>query len=209
MLQRISKRWHRLCVVAAPGPSLTEATADRCAGLPTIAVNDAWRRVPFAEVLYAADAQWWDHHDGCRDFDGERWSTHGLPNNDKRPQAERYGLSLVRGDEGEGFSLDPVRLHYGSNSGFQAINLALHMLGGEGTILLIGFDMRVVEGRRHFFGNHPPAMHRETDYGTWFAEFDMASQRLPATLRVINCTPGSALPSFPRQDLEAALCPTE
>jgi hypothetical protein len=67
--------------------------------------------------------------------------------------------------------------------------------------LLFGFDMRTVDGRRHFFGDHPDPLNRPTDYRRWFREFDLAAKRLPNTVEIINCTPGSALPSFPRMEL--------
>ena len=59
--------------------------------------------------------------------------------------AERYGVKLVRGIEGEGFCCDPSRIYYGSNSGFQAINLAIHMLR-KGRIVLVGFGAGLTWG---------------------------------------------------------------
>lgn len=184
---------------------MTPEVVDLCRGIPTIAVNDAHRMIPHADILYAADDRWWLHHRGCPDFAGEKWTTHSVPGNDKLKLAERYGLNLIRGTEAEGFSLDPDRIHYGSNSGFQAINFGLHGLAFDGLVLLIGFDMRVVDGRRHFFGDHPIGMRRMTDYTKWFPEFAMGAKSLPPSARVINCTPDSALPHFEMMDLNAAL----
>lgn len=209
MLQRISKRFTDICVVAASGPSLTHDVADGLRGRPVVAISDAWRLVPFADVLYAPDAEWWDYHKGCRDFGGERWSSHSLPNNDKLEAAERHGLSLVRGIEGEGFSLDPKRIHYGSNAGFQGINLAIHMLGGRGRVILVGFDMRVVCGRHHFFVEHPPAIQpvaaTDDKYRRWFHEFKRAAQLCPPAIEIINATPDSALPYFRMMPLRDAV----
>ena len=197
MFQRINPRWHNVCAVAASGPSLTGDVARL--GVPIVAVNDAWRILPTADVLYASDAAWWEHHRGCPEFAGERWSAHGLPNNNKLATAERYGINLVRGAEGDGFSTNAARIHYGGNSGFQAINLALHLMGWAGRILLFGFDMRRVDDRQHFFGDHPAELNpRQTDYRKWFWGFDLAARMLPRGVEIINCTPGSALPSFPR-----------
>ena len=205
MFQRINPRWQQnsVCAVAASGPSLTADVARL--GVPIVAVNDAWRVLPTADVLYAADAKWWEYHKGCMGFPGERWSTHSLPNNNKLETAERYGLNLVRGTEGEGFSDNPARLHYGSNSGFQGINLALHLMGWAGRILLFGFDMR----GGHFFGDHPLELRSEEMPGQddrkfrlWFREFDRAAKLLPKTVEVINCTPNTALPSFPKMELK-------
>src|SRR5690606_24056968 len=112
-----------------------------------IAVNDAWKLLPFADVIYACDLRWWEKK-GCGDFRGERWScTESRGGRDKRSVAEKFGLNLIDGRSEEGFSLEPGLIHYGSNSGFQAVNLALQF--GAKVIRLVGFDM---QPNGHFFG---------------------------------------------------------
>lgn len=198
-LAAIERRWSR-AIVAAPGPSLTPAVAAACpGGWPVIAVNDAYRRFPGATVLYACDAAWWEVHGGAADFKGEKWSCHDAGGNDKSDAQARWGLNLVLGRHGVGFSTDPAVIHYGSNSGFQAINLA--MLWGASAIVLVGFDMT----RGHFFGNHPAPLVNNKDYARFIPEFEAAAARLPAGVRVLNATPGSALTCFPAVDLEDAL----
>jgi hypothetical protein len=186
-------------VVAATGPSLTEAVAERCRGSRVLAVNDAYRRLPWAEVLYACDQEWWNVHQGCPDFAGEKWSSHEAGTNDKLATAERYGLRLVQGRDGEGFSLDPSVIHYGSNGGFQALNLALLM--GAKRVLLVGFDMHATNGR-HFFGDHPEPLSNYVRYETLVPYFRRAAALLPRGIEIVNCTPGSALDCFPAARLE-------
>jgi hypothetical protein len=190
--------------VAATGPSLTPAVADRCRGHHTIAVNDAYRLLPFADVLYAGDADWWDVHDGVPGFAGERWSAHEALRNDKADLVDRYGLHLVAGPkhDAEGFSLDPARIHYGGNSGFQAINLAI--LFGATRILLVGFDMRTTTPR-HFFGDHPFPLHNVAKYEHFHGAFVHAARLLPPHIEIVNCTPGSGLRCFPLVELDVAL----
>lgn len=182
-----------------------------CRGYPVIAVNDAYRLLPFAEVLYACDAEWWQHHAGCRDFAGERWSSHGnAQRNDKRAAAGEYGLTLVRGAEGEGFSHEPDLIHYGEMSGFQAVNIALHMMGWAGRVILVGFDLAPRDGRRHFFGEHPQGL-RSTIVGPGGAYekcigfFTRAAALLPSTVEIVNCSPGSALRAYKMMDIADAL----
>lgn len=205
MLHRqISPRWTDLCIVAATGPSLDEAVAERCRGHRVIAVNDAYRLMPWAEVLYACDTRWWDVHKGAPGFMGEKWSSHGsVTSNNKTPASKRHGLNLVRGKDGDGFSLDPGFIHYGRNSGFQAINLAI--LFGATRIVLVGFDMRLVEKKRHFFGDHKGGLTNHGDPRRWLPEFQKAARRLPPEIRIINCTPGSALACFETAELDDAL----
>lgn len=198
----IPRGWSEI-IVAATGPSLTPQIAEMCRGRRIIAVNDAHRLMPFANVLYACDAAWWDVYQGMPEFAGERWSSHGAQNNDKREQAARYGLHLVSGVERNGFSTDPARIHYGSNGGFQAINLAL--LFGAKRVLLVGFDMQTKAGRLHFFGNHPAGLRNNPNYGRFIRAFVEAKKTLPSDVEIINCTKGSALKCFPMMDLADAL----
>ncbi len=203
MLETISARWSE-CIVAATGPSLTPEVAEQCKGHHVIAVNDAYRLMPWAEVLYSCDRAWWRVHQGCPGFTGEKWSSHSTGNNDKLDVAKDYGLRLVRGNDAEGFSFDPSVIHYGSNSGFQAINLAIHF--GAKVIKLVGFDMRHVDGKRHFFGNHPAPLHNHMHYSQLIRHFKKAAKHLPADIKIINCTPGSALDCFPMGTLSEAVC---
>jgi hypothetical protein len=208
----IEKRWlGAKCIVAATGPSLTPAVAERCQAAAThrlIAVNDAYKLLPKADILYACDSAWWAHHKGCKGFAGEKWSSHDFNQgrlNDKLNTAQAYDLHLVDGvhAEAEGFSFNPERIHYGANSGFQAINLAL--LFGVAEVVLVGFDMRAVEGKQHFFGNHPRPLNNPNMYPTFLENFTIAARLLPPSIRIVNATPNSALTCFPSATLEACL----
>jgi hypothetical protein len=194
-------------IVAATGPSLSPEVAEACAGRKVLAVNDAYRLFPWAEVLYACDAAWWNVHHGCPGFAGEKWSSHGaagrIKHNDKSAVAEKYGLKLVAGRDGDGFSFEPDVIHYGSNSGFQAINLALLM--GARRIILVGFDMGCTNGRRHFFGDHPPGLRNATSYQNFIRALERAAKLLPPGIEILNATPGSALRCFPMVTLNDAL----
>lgn len=193
------------CVVAAPGPSLTleTAAAVEACGLPVLAVNDAYKRLPGARVLYACDAVWWRERAGALDFAGERWSSIGEPgprrHNEKTAEQHAYGLRLVYGREKPYFSTDPAVIHYGNNSGFQAVNLALHF--GARTIVLVGFDM----AGSHFFGAHKEPLRNTGSYAQFIRAFHEAAKRLPSGVRVFNASPGSALTCFPRMTFDAAL----
>lgn len=214
-LQRINPDWDK-CIVAAPGPSLTPAVARVCRikrltdYWKIIAVQDAYRLLPHADALYACDNHWWEHHGDCGGFGGEKWSTHeggeGSSNNKLATGlADRFGIRCVQGVSRDRFSTDPGVIAYGGNSGFQALNLAL--LKGCKRIVLVGFDMRHVEGRAHFFGDHPKGFgqcsdHQMQSFAKYFA---MAAKDLPADVSIVNATLGSALTCFPMMPLDAAL----
>lgn len=189
-------------VVAGSGASLTEPVAALAAtsGHRIIAVNDTHRLLPTADILYACDADWWKAHDGVLGFAGERWSSHDEAKNNKLPCAEKWDLTLCFGRTLAGFSSNPAYIHYGQNSGFQAINIAI--LRGAKRILLIGFDMQ----GPNFFGRHPEGL-RNSDKRVFVANFNaaMRADRAPKGVEIINCTPGSALKCFRNIPFEDAL----
>lgn len=221
-LQRISPRWlHRDCIVAAPGPSLTPSVARdvriaRMAyGWKVIVVQDAYKAIPYADALYGCCPKWWRVHKHCEGFHGEKWTTHeggrDSMNNKLDPDgelgvpiADAFDIKVVRGAHLDTFSSDPEIIHYGSNSGFQAINLAL--LFGCRRIVLVGYDMRYVGDQAHFFGNHPKELHqnRDTDYRRFVPRFERAVPTIPKGVVIYNATPGSALTCFPMMSFEDA-----
>jgi hypothetical protein len=198
VLEHVEPRWRgECCIVAAPGPSLTLEVAEACRGDRVIAVNDAYRRLPFADVLYACDARWWGVHGHCAGFAGEKWSSHSR-DNQKLKEADRYGLTLVTGCNRKGFSLDPDQIHYGGNSGFQAVNLAI--LFGAYRIVLIGCDMH----GSHFFGPHPTPLRNTSRFDQYIQKFGDAAKMLPSHIKIVNATPDSALMCFPFVDFISA-----
>lgn len=90
----------------------------------------------------------------------------------------------------------------GSNSGYQAVNLA-YILGAR-RIILIGYDMH---GKgTHFFGKHPAPLTNNTDYESFIAAFRAMNPKFYG-VEVINCTRRTAIPEevFKRMELKSAL----
>lgn len=200
VFERAERRWSGPAIVAASGPSLTQDVAWQCQGIRTIAVNDAFRLLPWADALYGCDLVWWDYHHGCPDFAGEKWTSHSLiPKNNKLDVSPSYGLKIIPGADNPGFSTDPARVHYGNNSGFQAVNLAL--LWGADPIILVGFDMRPVGGKTHFFGEHKAPLRAPGIWATWIRNFEVAARMKGPSPVILNATPESALRCFPAVEL--------
>jgi hypothetical protein len=170
-----------------------------------IAVQDSYRLMPWADALYGCDPRWWNIHMDCNKFAGERWAPHD-PKDEATittAQAGEYGLRLVHGEHGDIFSTDPGAIRYGSNSGFQGINLAI--LKGCKRIVLVGFDMKRTGGQAHFFGQHPKGLLAHTRYEDFLPRFATAAKHMPAGVKIINATPDSALTCWTMKPLEAAL----
>lgn len=207
---RIDPIWQdEPCFVVATGPSLTSDVirAVRMArwlqGWRVLLVNDAYKVLPIADILYASDWTWWKTHEGAKSFQGERWTSHSQVQSlidDKSLVASEYPLRLVAAATGKGFSTDGARIHYGSpeHSGFQAVNLAL--LLGAAVVVLVGFDSHAPAGRTHFFGDHPPHLNRCKDEG-----YRHMARAYPPHERILNATPGSAITAYPSVDLDETI----
>lgn len=180
------------------GPSLTKDQVDYVRGKAfVIAINDAYRLAPWAEVLYACDLKWWDwHYKETEGFKGVR-ITQDPAAKDKYPD-----LEYIRGAAKDGISLDPSVIHTGRNSGYQAVNLAV-LLGAK-KIILLGYDHRFPKNQAHWFGDHPDGV--RSWYIRWMPGWKIAAKQLERLdIEVINCTPGSALRVFKCRALKDAL----
>lgn len=188
-----------VCIIAS-GPSVNAEDAGCCRGWPTIAVNDAWRLAPFAQVLYACDGEWWRVHHGevRQGFSGELWTQ-------DFPAAKRHGLQHVRGVCGEGLGRRPGVIHWGRSSGYQAINLAWQW--GARRLVLLGFDCRPQGGQKHFFGNHKPPLSNNQPFDQWLQLFARLALDLKREgVEVINASPVSALTCWRHLPVRKALC---
>jgi hypothetical protein len=196
----VPKLWPGETVVCiGTGPSLTAADVDACRGRArVIAINDAWRLAPWADVLYACDSRWVDHHKGAKGFEGLKYSM--TANQKKWPD-----WGILRNDGVNGLCLDPTGLRTGRNSGAQAINLAIHL--GAARILLLGYDMSRHGGKGHFFGEHPKNW-PPSPFHSFLDSFAKLEQPLKDLgVEVINCSRRTALKVFPQMPLEKALPP--
>lgn len=196
----------RTAIILASGESALGAirSGETAKHFPILCVSDGYRICPAGggepgwRYLYAADQRWWDGHAETirRIFQGEGWTQ-------DKVAAERYGLKHIRVVSEPGLSLEPTHVKAGGfigNSGAQAINLAV--LWGAKRLVLVGFDM---DGG-HFFGEHPKGIHRDTDFRTFVRGMcDLALGLARARVTVLNASPKSKLPYWPRMTLPQAL----
>lgn len=204
-------------VLLATGPSLAEADVervrlarDRRPDLKVVAINDAYRLAPWADVVYAADAAWWAHHAAeVRELPGELW-TQGVhaglgPKPAKAFASLKDRLNVVPSQRKDVPSFDPGVISQGGNSGFQAVNLAVLM--GAVRVLLLGFDMGLgPDGERHFFGKHPPGLHMDSPYPIFIRAFERAAPVYAQRgIVILNASRRSALKCFRQVKLEAHL----
>jgi hypothetical protein len=197
----VSDWTRRTAVVICAGPSLSDEQLGAVAGrdtVRTIAVNTAYQYVPWADVVYGGDFMFWKvHHIRIRKTcAGARLVTQD------NSASERFQLFRQRGGNREGLGLEVI--HQNGNSGMQAINLAF--LWGSRRILLIGMDMREIDGQKHRHGDHEKGLVQAQLFGEWIHKGKKLAEDLKAQgCEVVNCTPGSALPWFPMSTIEKEL----
>lgn len=207
----LDRGW-RTVVVAASGPSIDvdqafiATQAQREGRCKIIVVNGAWTLFHGADVMYAADASFYDLYVGAirARFTGELWTQNKgkLRKQPWEPEARRFGINVVKSVPGAGLHPDPDTVYQGGNSGHQAICLAV--LFGAKRIVLIGFDMDNSRGA-HFHGPHPAGM-ANGDPRTFIKHFDkLAPQLVKAGVECVNASAATALQCFPRVDLATVL----
>jgi hypothetical protein len=159
-----------------------------------IAVSDAIDLAPWADVLYSCDGGWWGWPKGqaaLKTFQGLKYA---LKDDAKKWAA--YGVQRLRHTGRTGLELSPDGLKDGANSGYQAINLAVHL--GAARIVLLGYDMQGT----HFFGQHPDGS--KPTFSVCLPLFQTLVKPLAAAgIEVINCSRKTAITCFRRESLEA------
>jgi hypothetical protein len=193
------------CAIFASGPTLTADQVERCraAGLRAIAVNNGYRIAPWADAHLFYDLRWWGWHEAApewRAFAGRIFTLENgyLASRDPRITCIRMNQSAA------GLSLNPCEINHGKNVGFGAINLAV--LLGASRIVLLGYDMRRVDGRTYWHPDHPCMTHPRVFEATMLPMFDALPGLLEAAgVSIVNCTPRSALRAFPMASLESEL----
>lgn len=193
--------------IFAGGPSITREQVDYCRGkVRAIAINNAYELAPWADVLYFCDDKWWSqfgHGKKLVDWNGliVRLQSGNHDFGDPR-------IKVMRNiDQRGGLAEARDALATGQNSGYQAINLAVHL--GAKRILLLGYDMEApfVNGRlkTHWFGDHPGGTSPHV-YDQMLPWFDTLVQPLKERgVEVVNCTGGGRLRCFPRMSIQEAL----
>jgi hypothetical protein len=192
----------KTCIILTSGPGLTEEQVEHARlatlneGVNAIAINSTFKLAPWAEVIYAGDLAWWKkYHKEAARTGADLWTCDH--------QAEHhYKINRVKGVNRPGLGLNV--LHTGGNSGYQALNLAF--LFGCRRILLLGFTMRVIDGRKHWHPDHPAPLTQVVLPDEWRHKFTKMADDLKAHgCTVLNCDPLSALTCFPMSTIEEEL----
>lgn len=208
------------------GPSIGSVDVSRLPGR-IIAVNNSWELRRDADVLYFCDADWWERKANSRfnkrpkspDLDSYPTNAATIREHFKGkyivtisdargPELRRLRILPRQGLNPQALSTKPDHLAFGSNGGYQAMNLAA--LFGAARIVLLGFDLRVekdaagkiVRTHWHQGHGHPPGVQdaKLTGMRKHFAR--LVEPLKAAGVEVINASVGSALTCWPMRTIE-------
>lgn len=214
----------KVAVCFASGPHLTPEVLDlirpyhEAGRIVTCGLNDTYRIVDFLDEFYACDQHWWKYH---LDHASDAGKHSGVKRHvlDDQPNTRIWGnhtasrvlneydrINVVRGQGGtKGFSEDPKLICWGSNSGFQLLNLVYHF--GVSKMLLVGYNMCVPNKgglkAHHFFGPHPKPMSQSGAYKGFVKQYHHIQGHIKKI--IVNCTTDSALDCFETGDLKTEL----
>lgn len=198
---KFSHLWQRSdqVVVVAPGPSLSAEQIDliRNSDAVSITVGDAGRAMfPDADILYHCDRKYWEHYNGCPEFQGVRVSLEDteFPN----------VYQVKESDQKVGIVTNFPEIVIGNNSGHQAISLAIHFHPKE--IILVGYDMKHKDKQESCIGRHPEGVRRPHQFPMFIYSINQLVKPLyDMGIAVYNCTIDSDLHCFPKKGLADVL----
>jgi len=191
------------------GPSVNSTNLSLIYDKPVIACNQALELHPWP-VCYFKDKMWFQQNrDVLRKFSGLK-----ITNNDVAKDLEgikwlkRHVRSHKKGQHLVPLAPNPTKLMFGNNSGLEACDLA--RLFGASRIILVGMDMRMIDGEHNFHDAHKKWRKRTVDehrYKNQFVwMFDLVRPQFEElNIEIINATPNSALDCFPIMPLEEAI----
>lgn len=192
-------------VLFATGPSLSVEQVETVrpyheAGIvKAFGLNDAFKIIDYLDVYYACDPKWWELNPAAFDYPCPQKWTQDI--RFARKFAEK-GIKGCSGSSGHGLSFRKNHIHYGSNSGYQLINLAYHF--GIRHFILLGYNMDVPKGmKQHFFGPHPKGLNQTNSYRGFIQQYGSIQPEVKSN--IVNCTQPTALPHFRMISLEEAL----
>jgi len=191
--------------VIGGGPSLNHMNLKPIHDRPVVGCNNAYELGTWVDWIIFADKRWW----GWNYEKVERWQ-----NRDRViclvPQLlddqQRWPfLKFVRRDEARfGLSVEQDTICWNRGCGGAAINLA-YLLGAR-RIVLLGFDMRMVEGKHNWHDNHKHEERPKIYQNSMVPFLKPMSDAMKVTgLQIVNCTPKSALNVFTLESLDVVL----
>ena len=190
---RVPTLWPGATVyILGGGPSLNKVDVGRLRGQRVIAVNHAFKKAPWIDVMYFGDRGFYfAEREAIDKFAGLKVTTY-------RKHGDKPGvLWIKRRTKPYGIRPESEKhlITWNSSSGATAIGLAAHF--GASKIILMGFDMRKIGGYRNWH-SESPVVEKKDPYKRFLHPFPyIAADLQKMGIECINATPGSAIEQFP------------
>ena len=153
----------------------------------------------FVDIVWFGDPSWYEwHYEWLKDFSGlkvhcseNRWN--------RNPELKRLDRTKSR----FGIETKPGFVCWNKSSGASAINLAYHL--GAKRIILLGYDMRKIDGKKNWHQDHKT--HQDlAPFKRFLKPFLRIAEDLEKLgVECLNATEGSAINVFPFVKLEEVL----
>lgn len=204
----------RAAFIVAGGPSVLSQDLELLRGRCVIAINDSHERIPWADILFFADARWWvKHRESALRFAGRIVTTSDVALPDGDPAIDRVRrCRRVTAGNGEPLRLcrEPDGLAVRRTSVTAAMNLAFHL--GAMVLVLLGVDgCRASDGRCHHYNKPRPidADRMDKQFELQAADLrSVADDLRGAGVTVLNASPGSVFDFWPVVSLSDAVSRT-
>lgn len=182
------------------GPSINETNLDLIKDKFVLGTNSAFKLGTWVDICFFVDARF--HKWNQEELD--KWPNRIITTCEEFKNHSKIEYYKAFDKAGLCKHSDKIaRPNKGKNVGSSSIDLAIK-LGGK-RIILIGFDMKMKNGRHNYHNdhNHTP---RDDVYNNFFRHFNGIVEELPDFgAEVINATPDSALKVFPKKSLESII----
>lgn len=179
------------CFIIGGGPSINDIDLSKIKKEFVIGINAAYKLGDFIDIWFFADTKFYNNNKEAT----TKWKNRIVSLSPKTKNIKKIEY-YPRYREGP-LSPFPDKIGFpskGANSGASAIDLAIKE--GFKEIILLGYDMKVVNGRHNFhndYKNNPV----ETIYNKFSKVFDDMLP-LPDGITVLNANPNSNLHTFPK-----------
>jgi hypothetical protein len=201
-------------IIVASGPSLTKQQTEYIeqygADNHIVVVNDNYKRLPWADYLFAADLKWWRlHYKTVCETTKSYTELHTIDRIRAplfRNINEVKNRPLIENDITRNISdiENTNLLYHGGCSGILAMEFA--RIRGAAKIILVGYDMQHTGGKSHWFGDHPKGFLNANCCERWVNEIsDMMPIYKQLGIDVVNCSIETAIDSVRRSTLEKEL----
>jgi len=159
-----------------------------------IGVNDAYN-MSCTDICCFGDTSWYKMHaENLKNWDGEVWSNN----------TNTLGIDRVKNlrKSSSKLSTDPDKCAWFGNSGYLAINFAL--LGHPDEIVLLGYDMDMIENRANWHDDNRSHPHMGTYDSFLGHETNISGQikHLYPDVSIVNANPVSRLSVFEKVNPE-------